>query len=172
MPGVCSTSSPAPCYRPSRSRLHISAAKDVMCKDVVNTRKKPAVSTEGQATIIFAGVEGQEISVPCPKDTYILDAGVEAGLELPFTCRAGICGTCVGRVIEGQVDMSDVADISFTLEEDEIEQGLALICMSRPVSDVVKIETQSDWGYSLGTSDWKGATGHISGKEVQPLSKS
>lgn len=51
-------------------------------------------------------------------------------------------------------------------------QGLTLICMSRPVSDVVKIETQSDWGYSLGTSDWKGATGHIAGKEVQPLSKS
>lgn len=51
-------------------------------------------------------------------------------------------------------------------------QGLALLCMCRPVTDVVKIETQSDWGYSLGTSDWKGATGHIAGKEVQPLSKS
>lgn len=51
-------------------------------------------------------------------------------------------------------------------------QGLALICMCRPVSDVVKIETQSDWGYSLGTTEWKGATGHIAGKEVQPLSKS
>ncbi|KAA6426585.1 MAG: ferredoxin [Trebouxia sp. A1-2] len=98
-----------------------------MCKDVVNTRKNPASSMEGQATIVFAGVEGQEISI---------------------------------------------ADLSFTLEEDEVEQGLTLICMSRPVSDVVKIETQSDWGYSLGTSDWKGATGHIAGKEVQPLSKS
>lgn len=53
-----------------------------------------------------------------------------------------------------------------------VTQGLALLCMCRPVSDVVKIETQSDWGYSLGTSDWKGATGHIGGKEVQPLSKS
>lgn len=48
-------------------------------------------------------------------------------------------------------------------------QGMALICMARPVSDVVRIETQSDWGYSLGVGEWKGATGHISGKEVDPL---
>lgn len=39
---------------------------------------------------------------------YILDSGLDAGLELPFTCRGGICGACVGRVVEGQVDMSDV----------------------------------------------------------------
>ncbi len=40
--------------------------------------------------------------------------------------------------------------------------------MARPVTDC-KVETQSDWGYSLGTGGWKGATGEIAGKEVQPL---
>ena len=48
-------------------------------------------------------------------------------------------------------------------------QGMVLICMARPVSDKVKIETQSDWGYSLGVGEWKGATGHIAGKNVDPL---
>ena len=67
LPGVCSTSAPAPSSRQSVGRLRFYAAKDVMCKDVVNTRKKPASSMEGQATIVFAGVEGQEISVACPK---------------------------------------------------------------------------------------------------------
>ena len=47
-------------------------------------------------------------------------------------------------------------------------QGLSLLCMCRPVTDV-RIETQSDWGYQLGTGGWKGATGEISGKEVEPL---
>lgn len=42
------------------------------------------------------------------QDTYMLDSGLDAGLELPFTCRGGICGACVGRVVEGEVDMSDV----------------------------------------------------------------
>jgi hypothetical protein len=46
-------------------------------------------------------------------------------------------------------------------------QGMALICMARPVEDCV-IETQSDWGYSLGVGEWKGPTGHILGKEVRP----
>ncbi len=48
-------------------------------------------------------------------------------------------------------------------------QGMTLICMARPVSDLVRIETQSDWGYSLGVGEWKGATGHIAGKDVDPL---
>ena len=48
-------------------------------------------------------------------------------------------------------------------------QGLALLCMSRPTSDTLKIETQSDWGYSLGSGSWNGATGEIGGKKVQPL---
>jgi len=38
----------------------------------------------------------------------MLDSGLDGGLELPFTCRGGICGACVGRVTEGEVDMSDV----------------------------------------------------------------
>lgn len=44
---------------------------------------------------------------------YILDAGLDAGLELPYTCRAGICGACVARVVEGEVDQSDVSRKGF-----------------------------------------------------------
>ena len=46
---------------------------------------------------------------------YILDAGLAAGLELPYTCRSGICGACVGRVAAGAVDMSDVSFFQFFL---------------------------------------------------------
>ena len=41
-------------------------------------------------------------------------------------------------------------------------QGMTLLCMTRPVTDIV-VETQSDWGYSLGVGDWKGPSGHIGG---------
>lgn len=40
---------------------------------------------------------------------------------------------------------------------------MCLPCMARPVSDTVILETQSDWGYSLGSSEWGGATGSIQG---------
>jgi hypothetical protein len=59
--------------------------------------------------------------------------------------------------------------LSFTISEEEQEQGMALLCMSRPVSERIVIETQSDWGYSLGVAEWKGPTGEIAGKKVEPL---
>lgn len=66
-PGISSASAPSCRARPRTVVSRIRAAKDVMCKDVVNIRKRSAASMEGQATIVFAGVEGQEIEVPCPK---------------------------------------------------------------------------------------------------------
>ena len=65
--------------------------------------------------------------------------------------------------------LPQIADLSFTMSEDEQAQGMALLCMARPVSDVVRVETQSDWGYSLGVDEWKGPTGEILGKKVEPL---
>ena len=58
----------------------------------------------------FVGAGGKEIAIQCKKSEYILDAGLEAGLELPYTCRAGICGACVGKVVAGEVDQSDVRE--------------------------------------------------------------
>eukprot|EP00951_Prasinocladus_malaysianus_P011924 scaffold88409_cov42-Prasinocladus_malaysianus.AAC.1 len=78
----------------------------------------------------------------------MLDAGIEAGLELPYSCRGGICGACVGKVTSGEYDQSD---------------GMVLACMCRPVSDCT-VETQSDYGYSLGDDNvWPGPTGNIFG---------
>jgi len=141
-------------------------ASDTFCKDVVGERKQSAA--EGSVIVTFKGAEGSSVQVECPKDTYILDAGLDAGLELPYTCRGGICGACVGRVVQGSVDQSDVADLSFTIDEEEQAKGMALLCMARPLEDVA-VETQSDWGYSLGVAEWKGPTGHILGREIDPL---
>jgi 2Fe-2S iron-sulfur cluster binding domain len=79
----------------------------------------------------------------------------------------GICGACVARVTKGEVDASDIDDLSFTLDDDQIADGMALLCMSRAASDVT-LETQCDWGLSLGIHDWKGASGKLVG-EVDPL---
>jgi 2Fe-2S iron-sulfur cluster binding domain len=88
-------------------------------------------------------------------------------LQIVLRFAGGICGACVARVAEGAVDQSDVADLEFTLEPQEIEDGMALLCMSRPKSDV-SIETQCDWGVSLGFKEWQGASGKFVGA-VDPL---
>ncbi|KAI8105166.1 hypothetical protein M9435_000336 [Picochlorum sp. BPE23] len=144
-------------------------AEDGFCRDKIAFPTTKTEGIEGESTLVFLGAKGQEVEVQAAKDTYMLDSGLDAGLELPFTCRGGICGACVGRVVEGEVDMSDIPDLSFTVSEEEQADGMTLLCMARPVSDRVVIETQSDWGYSLGVAEWKGATGEIKGKKVEPL---
>ena len=65
----------------------------------------------------------------------ILDAAARAGLDLPFSCRAGVCSTCRTRLVRGEVSM----DQNFALEEWELEQGYILACQSHAKSDELEL---------------------------------
>jgi NAD(P)H-flavin reductase/ferredoxin len=78
-------------------------------------------------------VDNTAFRFPCEANESVLDAVQRAGLEIPFSCRKGVCGTCKGRIVSGEAR----AFAGDALGADERAAGQVLFCNARPRSDLV-----------------------------------
>ena len=96
------------------------------------------VESADPCTVATAEVDldGQRHRLRWPRQSTLVDVMIDAGIDVPHSCRKGHCGSCVCTVISGEVDMAD-SDI---LEPEDRQAGLILGCQARPISDNVQIE--------------------------------
>jgi len=84
-------------------------------------------------TYVWNGVKTEVAAHP---DDTVLEAGEDAGLDLPYSCRGGVCSTCRAKVLEGAVEM----DRNYALEPWETEAGYVLTCQSHPTTDELTVD--------------------------------
>ena len=116
------------------SRIHIERFGDGLSQQAADLHA--AAPGDAEHALVSMVIDGLTRDVDFKRsDASILDAGLRCGLELPYACKAGVCSTCRGRVLEGEVRM----DRNFALTNDELAQGFVLCCQAHPLSPRVRI---------------------------------
>jgi ring-1,2-phenylacetyl-CoA epoxidase subunit PaaE len=92
---------------------------------------QPGDAAKAMITIVRDGLK-REIAFS-REQASILDAASDAGLEVPFSCTSGVCGTCRAKLVEGQVRM----ERNFALDKKEVAAGFVLTCQAHPVTERV-----------------------------------
>ncbi|TMH29491.1 MAG: phenylacetate-CoA oxygenase/reductase subunit PaaK [Betaproteobacteria bacterium] len=117
----------------SKIKIELFAASIPKTEHKVQTTPEPGHSECAVTVIIDGGT--RQFTLEKTKEN-ILDAALKQGIELPYSCKGGVCSTCRAKLIEGEVDM----DANFALEDYEIERGFILCCQSYPVTDKVVVD--------------------------------
>ncbi|MFM0054039.1 hybrid-cluster NAD(P)-dependent oxidoreductase [Paraburkholderia phytofirmans] len=89
-----------------------------------------SIETETRFKVSFAKSNRE---IECGSGQHVLDAAKKAGVRLPASCTQGMCGTCKVKLVSGEVAMKHAGGI----RQREIDQGMVLLCCSKPLSDLV-----------------------------------
>jgi ring-1,2-phenylacetyl-CoA epoxidase subunit PaaE len=96
--------------------------------------KEDSTTQKSKVTVKLDGI-AFDFDLPYDGET-VLEAALQQGADLPFSCKGGVCSTCKAKLLEGKVDM----DINYALEQEEVDAGYILTCQSHPRSEKIVID--------------------------------
>ncbi|MBC3759639.1 ferredoxin--NADP reductase [Hyunsoonleella sp. SJ7] len=104
----------------------------------VEVFKMPVVKVSGKDLLSEVTIkhQGESYDIQVRGDKTILNQAMSSNIVIPYSCRSGMCSTCKGKCVEGEVKMMD----GHILPESEVEAGNILTCVTYPVSEKVVIE--------------------------------
>jgi ring-1,2-phenylacetyl-CoA epoxidase subunit PaaE len=117
----------------AKERIHLEYF--TVDADAAKAQPVPEIAkVESSVTVIMDGEETTfELS---SKGKSVLDAAMDAGVDVPFSCKGAVCCTCKAKVLEGKVQM----DKNFALTDKEVEEGYILTCQAHPLTEKVVVD--------------------------------
>ncbi|MGH8263888.1 MAG: 2Fe-2S iron-sulfur cluster-binding protein [Steroidobacteraceae bacterium] len=119
---------------------HFLAAAPAATAPRSAVQREEKAASGAEVAHVSVRIDGRTRSFEMPMDgTAVLDAANEAGLDLPFSCRAGVCSTCRTRLVKGKVEMHT----NYALEQHELDEGFILACQAHPVTQEIELTYDS-----------------------------
>ncbi|GAA11276.1 ferredoxin--NADP reductase [Gordonia alkanivorans] len=120
----------------TRDRVHAEVFTSLSGDPFADVELPDVDADVGDAASVTVNLDGQEHEFPWPRTATLVDVLLSKGINVPFSCREGECGSCAATLTTGEVDM----DNSAVLDEEDIAGGIILACQARPRSETVSVE--------------------------------
>lgn len=120
----------------NKKKIHFELFTTPGQERTTDNRQRTTEST-GPKSKITIKLDGRSFDFDLAFDSNsILDAGLQLGADLPYSCKGGMCATCRAKLVEGEVEM----EVNYALEPEEVEAGFILTCQSHPKTEKVVVD--------------------------------
>jgi ring-1,2-phenylacetyl-CoA epoxidase subunit PaaE len=117
-------------------KIHFELFTSPNEKRITRNDKKETVEEHVAKSKIIIIRDGRQFEFDLEYDSEpILDAAIHNGIDLPYSCKGGVCSTCSAKVTEGEVKM----DVCYALEPEDVAKGFILTCQSHPKTERVVV---------------------------------